>query len=1101
MIRRTFARGMALLAFAQAATAADDAVRVLDPLDDASAWTALASDQVAASLRVAADGGGGRALCLRFDFHGVSGYAAMRRPLAIDYPDHYRFEYRLRGDAPTNALQLKLIDASGDNVWWLNRPDVRFPRQWQAQRVRKREVAFAWGPATDRTLRHSAAIEFTISAGHGGRGEVCFDQLALRTLPAPPDPPPAPRARATSSLAGAPAANAVDGDPATAWRSDPGRGREQALTLDLGYAREFGGLVLHWHGGAFASRYDIELSDDGRDWRRVRRVVAGNGGDDPLYLPDSEARHVRVSLHAGPAASFGTASFQRKRGSRLPSEMDARVRRHDVEKGMPASSGGAYALDEIEVRDLAFGASANAFFSGLAKSAPRGRYPRGFHDEQTYWTVVGVDGGRESGLLSEDGALEVARGGFSIEPFLVERGALTSWADVDIAHSLADGYLPIPRVEWSHDGLRLAITAFGSGERGASRLLAAYTLENTSDRERSVTLALAVRPFQVNPAVQFLNTPGGVSPIHDLAFAGTTVSVDGKPRVFALAPPDAVLAAPFDAGMAVERLASDASLPAARAAAHDDGGLASGALLYRVRLAAHARRTIGLAIPLDGAAQRPAAPAADAQHWLSAQQAVVAAGWHRELDGVALRLPPQGRPLADTLRTALADILLSRDGAAIRPGTRAYARSWIRDGAMISDALLRLGHADAARDYLEWYAPYQFRSGKVPCCVDARGSDPVAENDSHGELIHLVAEVYRHTRDGALLRAMWPHVAAAVAYMDALRASERTPSNRQAPRRAFYGLMPASISHEGYSAKPMHSYWDDFWALTGYDDALDIAAALGRRADARRFRASRDEFRDDLYASIRAAVAAHRIDYLPGCAELGDFDPTSTTIALSPAGQQAALPRDLLHATFERYWTNFAARRDHADWKDYTPYEWRTVGTFVRLGWRERAEQASRFFLRDRRPAGWNQWAEVVGRDPRESRFIGDMPHGWVASDFIRATLDRFAYERAVDHAVVLAAGVPSAWLDDEGIAIEHLRTAYGSLSYSLKRSGEVLHLHIDAGGMQVPPGGFVLAWPGGGPRGIARLHGRELPWRGDELRIATLPADLAIGGAALPVR
>ena len=31
-----------------------------------------------------------------------------------------------------------------------------------------------------------------------------------------------------------------------------------------------------------------------------------------------------------------------------------------------------------------------------------------------------------------------------------------------------------------------------------------------------ITLVLAVRPFQVNPPSQFLNTPGGVSPIRAL---------------------------------------------------------------------------------------------------------------------------------------------------------------------------------------------------------------------------------------------------------------------------------------------------------------------------------------------------------------------------------------------------------------------------------------------------------------------------------------------------------------------------------------------------------------------------------------------------------
>src|SRR3546814_4061746 len=98
--------------------------------------------------------------------------------------------------------------------------------------------------------------------------------------------------------------------------------------------------------------------------------------------------------------------------------------------------------------------------------------------------------------------------------------------------------------------------------------------------------------------------------------------------------------------------------------------------------------------------------------------------------------------------------------------------------------------------------------------------------------------------------------------------------------------MPASISHECYSAKPMHSYWDDFWALRGYKDAVAVAKVLGKDDEARRMAASRDQFRKDLYASIRVATQAHGIDFIPGAAELGDFDPTSTTIALAPGGAQ-----------------------------------------------------------------------------------------------------------------------------------------------------------------------------------------------------------------------
>src|SRR5205085_1392282 len=81
----------------------------------------------------------------------------------------------------------------------------------------------------------------------------------------------------------------------------------------------------------------------------------------------------------------------------------------------------------------------------------------------------------------------------------------------------------------------------------------------------------------------------------------------------------------------------------------------------------------------------------------------------------------------------------------------------------------------------------------------------------------IATEVYRYTGDRALLERMWPHVSAAARYLETLRQSERTAANLTPDTRALYGLLPASISHEGYAAKPMHSYWDDFWGLKGYD--------------------------------------------------------------------------------------------------------------------------------------------------------------------------------------------------------------------------------------------------------------------------------------------
>lgn len=135
-----------------------------------------------------------------------------------------------------------------------------------------------------------------------------------------------------------------------------------------------------------------------------------------------------------------------------------------------------------------------------------------------------------------------------------------------------------------------------------------------------------------------------------------------------------------------------------------------------------------------------------------------------------------------------------------------------------------------------------------------------------------------------------------------------------------------------------------------------------------------------------------------------------------------------MNNTFERYWKEFTDRRDSKrEWKDYTPYEWRNVAAFVRLGWRDRAWDATAFFFKDRAPQPWNQWAEVVSRTPRTPFFVGDLPHAWVASDFVRSVLDMFAYGREADASLVIAAGTPTRWFDGKGIGIAELRTPMGA--------------------------------------------------------------------------
>lgn len=1000
----------------------DARAALLDDFRDASPWAAKASDQVQASLRRdVADG----SLCLDYDFAGVSGYAVMRRALPLDWPARFELTARLKGSGAANDLQIKFVDASGDNVWWINRPGQVLPARLSKQKFRARHVEFAWGPSVDRTLRHSEALEFVIAAGQGreagGKGSLCLAGLSLAERAPDPQPWPAPQ-----------------------------RSLVDAHTLEIDYrlAREFNGLALRWPAGARGLSYELLASDDGRAWRPLRSVQGSDGGLDPLFLPESEARWLRVQ-----------------------------------------QSGGHPAVErlEIELREAAQWPTLNAMLAEAAAALPRGQLPRAFLKEQNYWTLVGVDGGGDrSGLISEDGAIELGRGGVSVEPFVrLADGRLLGWADVKATQSLREGYLPQPAVHWRHAEFALDIEAAADGPREAPELLARYRLHNPSVHTQTLMLVLALRPWQVNPPQQFLSTPGGVSPIRNLRWQGGALLVNGRPALRPAAAPQALSALAFDGGLGLVPLLAAPPLQTL----DDAQQLASAALQFRVTLRPGESRTLAWVAPLGQAALRPRGD-------VDARFDAAAAAWRKRLNRVTLSLPPAARPVADSLRSALAQILMSREGAALRPGTRSYARSWVRDGAMMVAGLTRLGESAAAREFVDWFGERVYASGKVPCCVDQRGADPVVENDSHGQYLYAVAEVWRHTRDRAWLARHWARVQRVSAWIEQLRQSERGDANRAPERAHLFGLMPPSISHEGYSDKPAYSLWDDFWTLRGLKDAVLIAQALGHEAEALDWAMRREEFQRELVAAIAATSARFKLDHIAGAADRGDFDPTSTTMALNPAQVQDLLPPELLANTFERYWKEALARAEgRRAWKDYTPYELRTVGALLRLGRPERAHALLDFFFRDQRPAGWRQWAEVVLTDYREARFLGDMPHAWISSDYIRSALDLFAFEREPQAALVLGAGIKPEWLAQGGVELRGLSTAYGPLSYRIERrsKGWALVLPPSIAALRGLDGGLRLAWPGSGALPRATHQGQVLPWQGRELPLPAAPATVLL--------
>lgn len=107
----------------------------------------------------------------------------------------------------------------------------------------------------------------------------------------------------TSAREDAPGTKAVDGGTRTGWRAADNR-LPQSLAVDLGRPAVIGGLRLIWEGDA-NRELEIQVSDDGRDWKPVGGKIRGAILQvpraplmflDQYLLFDGKGRYLRVNI-------------------------------------------------------------------------------------------------------------------------------------------------------------------------------------------------------------------------------------------------------------------------------------------------------------------------------------------------------------------------------------------------------------------------------------------------------------------------------------------------------------------------------------------------------------------------------------------------------------------------------------------------------------------------------------------------------------------------------------------------------------------------------------------------------------------------------------
>ena len=984
----------------------------------ASEWQPIVSGN--AELRLsAASAGRTSALRMDFDFKGGGGFVVARRALSRKMPEEYSVNFRLRGHGAVNNLELKLVDSTGQNVWRHVRKDLDLPRRLTRMKINSRDIDFAWGPSGGGGhLSNLGSMEIAIVAGEGGKGSVWIADMEIEDC----SPKEAPRADASSALPDFDASKALAG---AGWKPRP-EDRRPWITIDFMEPRTIGGLIVDWLEHAPASGFRIRGSSSGSRWKTLHAAAGAGGKRSYVYLPGTRTRFLRLELDEPSAGA------------------------------------------SLRVQSFEFSRSIHAFWSNVAKGEERGWHPRWLQGEQTLWTPFGTSNGIHCALMNEDGMVEVDQGSFSVEPMLWIGGRLFTWADMVSRQELQDDWMPVPSVIWETAQWRLRIR----GEATPSQVVRLhYGFENLTGQALSARLFLLLRPFQVTPPWQSFREVGGVSPIRGLGLRGTAVCVNDTALIVPMTDSMGFAALTFDQGFMASYLAAG-SLPKITQA-RDPFGFATGALAFELSTLAHESVETGVSSLPAGAIDAGVGPIFESAVAPALEPAF---DWGAKLAATEWQGNGWMTDAVHAALTATAHILVTRSGPALQPGPRRYTRSWIRDGAMMSAALLRMGHAEEVRDFIRWYAPNQRADGFVPCCVDREGVDWLVEHDSHGELIALIADYYRFTSDRVLLRECWTFIERAVGCIERLLGPD--------------GLLPISVSHEGYLAQPVHSYWDDFWALRGLRDAVDLAQAAGHEACAQRWRPLCTRFAASVFASIEATRAEKKLDFIPGSIEWADFDPTATSNAIYLLDVPDGLNRMAVERTFDKYLADWRGKRIAGSaWTNYTPYEIRIIGALVRLGRRDAALELLRFFLSDRRPVPWNQWPEIAWRDRKAPAHVGDLPHTWIAGEYVLAFRSLIAYEREADECLIVAAGLASEWMEGAGVRVDRMPTLHGHLSYTLRRmDANTLRFQIGGGIMAK----MILRPPLSGPLRSVTVDGSPCTsFDGDSVTLIRTPAEV----------
>ncbi|MFI1358362.1 hypothetical protein ACH4TV_33070 [Streptomyces sp. NPDC020898] len=750
-----------------------------------------------------------------------------------------------------------------------------------------------------------------------------------------------------------------------------------------------------------------------------------------------------------------------------------------------------------------------------------------------YWHMVGVKDHRQESLIGQAGEIEPVYDKYCLAFFLHEpaTGTLRLPQLPDggrVEQWMAEPHLPVVVTrfhtpEEAEFEQRTFATTVGARQRDL--VVSRLAVRSPDGQSREGLLCAAVLPagpsgFQRHdrngrqvtdrrltflrylPNEQRVETNSGWGPVFDTA--PEQYGVYGNPD-FSHDPDTYLTHSPF------HDLVTGGKLNGALEAQDQVAGMCSAVFAWPFRVSGDEIFRVDVRLPVDlftGSADLTELRSAPAAELEEANRDF----WAPKLleQGVQPELPSRVRHLTDLFRQARSQLLMLSDHGEIHPGPTVYDSFWIRDSSVEATACSLVGDTALAEHQLGTHYPLRFNlgTGRIgPCAEYGFYGGPHEKDDrewdSNGQALWAIG---RFDRTGGRAAAF-----GAKLYVPYVRDAARWLRDN----RDQYGLLHSGWSAEHLGERDKPHYWDDLWGLAGLYEAARLAERIGA-PEVPELWGAFDELKQATADSIRWVLDEQQRrgaweTYIPtGPGDVGRLDSTmiGTAAYFHPLRLHmgSKLGADIDRAarfTLDTMFAHFVTGgyRHEAAWNAYGPYlTLQLAHAYLLAGDPGRMDELLDWVVRagfpsvaDRAVAlgAWNEQhafsiASEFTEVPYQRWYMGDIPHGWAAAEYLLLIRDILFFEADEDgdpH-LYIAPGVRPHWVPSgEQVAVESAPTLFGEpFGYRLTHdpAGRTVTVEVTTA-----PAGVRFVYPCQfGEVRSASADGQQLEVAGQDVRV-----------------